>query len=410
MYIELKGVEFSNKGAELMLRTIVQRLDQHFGDYELVLSPGYLSPYKKRARLGAWQKFSFKLLGVDWTALGNLAPKPLRRLLRHFGIVVEKDIDWVLDASGFVYSDKWGPAQLLETLAHLKRIRKHGSRYLFLSQAFGPFENSKNAALMKQLIERADLVIARDDDSLKSLQALANELANELANKSADKLVDNAKIACYPDFTPSLDTTAVSLPLQVPRDFVCIIPNNKMYKHKGAEHKKRYLAFLVEAVQSVEALGLTPLVLNHEGIKDRKLCAELIDLLPHKPQFVEGLDAPQVKKLIGMAVFNLSSRFHGCVSSLSQGIPSLATSWGHKYEQLYRYYECEDDLLDVYLPDSYLQDSCLRDRDQPKAQMQQVMAQLLADRDVRCTALKLRAKEHKQSIDQMWALVFEHMK
>jgi polysaccharide pyruvyl transferase WcaK-like protein len=396
MYIELKGVEFSNKGAALMLHSIVQRLDQQFDDYELVLCPGHLSPYKQRARLGAWQKFSFKLLGVDWTALGNLAPKPVRRLLRHFGIVVERDIDCVLDASGFVYSDKWGPAQLLETLAHLKRIRKHGTRYLFLSQAFGPFENSKNAGLMKQLIERADLVIARDDDSLKSLQALANESAN----KSADKLVDRAKIVCYPDFTPSLDTTKVSLPLQVPRDFVCIIPNNKMYKHKGAEHKKRYLAFLVEAVQSVEALGLTPIVLNHEGVKDHQLCAELIDLLPHKPQYIDGLDAPQVKKLIGLAVFNLSSRFHGCVSSLSQGIPTLATSWGHKYEQLYRYYECDDDLLDIFEPNS----------DKGKSTMQQVMAQLLADRDVRSTALKLRAKEHKQTINQMWSEVFERMK
>ena len=389
MYIELKGVEFSNKGAELMLHSIVQQLDQHFDDYELVLSPGHLSPYKQRARLGAWQKFSFTLLGVDWTALGNLAPKPLRRLLRHFGIVVEKEIDWVLDASGFVYSDKWGPAQLLETLAHLKRIRKHGGRYLFLSQAFGPFANSKNAALMTQLIERADLVIARDDDSLKSLLALG----------------DKAKIACYPDFTPSLDTTTVSLPLQVPRDFVCIIPNNKMYKHKSLGHKKRYLAFLVEAVQSVEALGLTPVVLNHEGVKDRQLCAELIDLLPHKPQFDYGLDAPQVKKLIGMAVFNLSSRFHGCVSSLSQGVPTLATSWGHKYEQLYRYYECEDDLLDVYLPDTSLQDKA-----QPQSKMQQVMAQILADRDVRCTALKQRAKAHQQSIDQMWSEVIERIK
>ncbi|MCJ8268516.1 MAG: polysaccharide pyruvyl transferase family protein [Psychrosphaera sp.] len=178
-----------------------------------------------------------------------------------------------------------------------------------------------------------------------------------------------------------------------------------MYKHKSLGHKKRYLAFLVEAVQSVEALGLTPVVLNHEGVKDRQLCAELIDLLPHKPQFVDGLDAPQVKKLIGMAVFNLSSRFHGCVSSLSQGVPTLATSWGHKYEQLYRYYECEDDLLDVYLPDTSLQDKA-----QPQSKMQQVMAQILADRDVRCTALKQRAKAHQQSIDQMWSEVIERIK
>ena len=60
MIIEIKGVEFNNKGAELMLLSIIAALDERVIDYELVLSPGHLLPYLKRAKLGAYQKFGFK--------------------------------------------------------------------------------------------------------------------------------------------------------------------------------------------------------------------------------------------------------------------------------------------------------------------------------------------------------------
>ena len=378
MYIEVKGVEFSNKGAELMLHSVKQALDSQFDDYELVLKPGYLLPYKQRAVLGAWQKFSFTLLGMDWTALGNLLPGTVRRLLRHFGIVVEKDIDVVLDASGFAYSDQWGRHRLEETAKHIKRIQKHGGRYVFLSQAFGPFEQSDNASLMTELSSKAELLVARDDASHAALAPL----------------VDKSKLFNYPDFTTLFDASTAKLPVELPQRYACIIPNNKMYGKKPPEQKQAYMQFLLAAIAAVKAVGLTPVLLNHEGEKDRKFCEQMMATLDEPPLFITDIRADAVKNIIGGAVLNLSSRFHGCVSSLSQGVPTLATSWGHKYEQLFGYYECPEGLQTL---------------DQTAEQLTSTLTTLLNERESRVANLKARAEVNKQQVREMWATVFERL-
>jgi polysaccharide pyruvyl transferase WcaK-like protein len=378
MKIEVKGVEFCNKGAELMLHSIILMLEQQFSDYELVLSPGSLLPYQQRARLGAWQKFSFQLWGIDWTWLGNLAPVGIRRLLRHFGIVVEKDINLVLDASGFVYSDKWGQRRLKQTLNHLKRIKKYNIPYVFLSQAFGPFQQPKNARLMQDIIGLSELLIPRDEQSLQSL--------NEIYN-----LGPIEKIKYFPDFTPSLDPIDTILPLDLPESFVCIIPNNKMFARQKILSKQTYINFLVAAIKNVETMGLTPILLNHEGKKDYDFCLELITVLENKILFINDLNSLEIKKIIGLSVFCISSRYHGCVSSLSQGVPTLATSWSHKYEELYRYYQHSEYLVDVTVSG---------------VELKEKMLQVVIDRENISSDLLKQAEIHKASVRQMWTKVF----
>ncbi len=372
MKIEIKGVEFSNKGAELMLLSIIAELAQRRPDIEVVLTPGFLLPYEKRARLGTWQKFSFKLLGLDWTWLGNLAPRPVRRLLRHFGIVVEKDIDLVLDASGFVYSDQWGSHRLAESVAHINRIDKQGKAYIFMPQAFGPFKQQKNARLMNTLIEKAKRVYARDDGSLQALKEVRSQ--------------DN--IVYYPDITTILDVSSVELSMILPDKYACVIPNNKMIKDKPEAIKQQYLQLLTQAIEQIAKLGLTPILLNHEGTKDAKLCELVMANSEVKPLFITDVAALEVKKIIGSSVFNLSSRFHGCVSSLSQGVPTLATSWGHKYEQLFGQYQCQDNIVGMSI--------------EPQLLAQKIQ-QLVDDHQNIAAALAQCAQLQKQQTETIWS-------
>ena len=44
----------------------------------------------------------------------------------------------------------------------------------------------------------------------------------------------------------------------------------------------------------------------------------------------------EVKGLIASSYLVISSRFHGVASSLNSCVPCLATSWNHKYAELYK--------------------------------------------------------------------------
>jgi colanic acid/amylovoran biosynthesis protein len=57
---------------------------------------------------------------------------------------------------------------------------------------------------------------------------------------------------------------------------------------------------------------------------------------------LDNLDAPTAKAVISQGHLVISSRYHGVVSALSQGVPALCTSWSHKYQELLAEYKMAD--------------------------------------------------------------------
>ena len=86
-------------------------------------------------------------------------------------------------------------------------------------------------------------------------------------------------------------------------------------------------------------------LLNHEGKPDADLCKKCKKSMGGDIDVVTGLNALEAKGLISSARIVISSRFHGLASSLNSGVPSLATSWSHKYEELFRDYGLEGYIL-----------------------------------------------------------------
>lgn len=332
MKIEIKGVQFVNKGAELMLAAILARIALYWPDADIVLKGGPLSPYKERALLGAYQKLSLRKNRLDLNGLFYYLPKSFRRYLSTWGILTEADIDVVLDASGFAYGDQWGWLQIRHLGAELKRSAKHGKQYIFLPQAFGPFTREQDKRALCANLKHAALICARDDESLKHLQGLVGGLPN---------------LKQYPDFTNAVDGVIPDYWQQCERK-VCFVPNSNMLgkKNQNQAWKEHYVNIMTLLMTHTIKLGYQPVLLNHEGEGDREICHKLNQHFDNSLELIEEADPLKIKGVLGNSRAVVCSRFHGCVSALSQGVVCFGTSWSHKYEHLFNDYAVPDLLID----------------------------------------------------------------
>jgi colanic acid/amylovoran biosynthesis protein len=65
-----------------------------------------------------------------------------------------------------------------------------------------------------------------------------------------------------------------------------------------------------------------------------------------KLPIIEEADPRILKGIAARCVLMVGSRFHGLVNALSQGVPSIGTSWAHKYEALFADYGRSEWLVD----------------------------------------------------------------
>jgi len=389
--IEIKGVQFSNKGAELMLVAILEQLDKELGDYQITLSPGTHLPYQKRARLGAWQKLSFRRGPIDLTGVFAKLPNKLLNLFKRYGIVTEKDVDVILDASGFAYGEQWGVKSLKHTAKEVARFKQQDKKYIFLPQALGPFKSDKVRTLAEKVFANADLVYPRDDESYQA--------TTELLNQSKFAHIKQA-----PDFTCLVEPNPLTEDAseQFNRKTVCIIPNNKMvskFHHKNAsDDEQGYINFLVQSGKFYQQLGWNVVLLNHEGKEDQQICQEIAKQLSSANNDImikDSLTAVGIKAYIGSVDVVISSRFHGCVSALTQGIPCIATSWSHKYQMLFQEYGARENVLDFKISTNELKHS-----------LEQFTGNLVKQKEQSL----LHANKVKKLTRNMWQQVFSTLK
>lgn len=373
LLVEIKGVQFRNKGAYLMLLACLQGL-KTLNNTELVLSPGPNLPYRERALLGAWQKVSFRRKALDLTPWFGKLPKALRNLMKRYGMVTERDVDVILEASGFAYGDQWPLKFLQNTAREVKRFKEAGKPFVFMPQAFGPFTSEESKAAMRDIIHSAALIYVRDPVSFSHLQSCEANLP------------DTVKLT--PDFTIGLKGHSnVALP-EVEGKFAALIPNSKVvskFNHANAEAERtNYVEAFAAAANQLVELGYAVVLVNHEGKEDQLLCQEISRLAPCDTIQIE--DPLAVKAFIGQSSMTISSRFHGAINALSQGVPCIATSWSHKYHAM--------------MSDFGMADYCLEKLS--AVSLTQKVSQLLAEQQEITPRLAENAAKLKLKNQTMW--------
>lgn len=379
LFVEIKGVQFRNKGAYLMLLASLEGLKGIARPVELVLSPGPNLPYPERARLGAWQKLSFRRGGLDLTPMIGKLPGAVQRLFNRYGMVSEKQIDLVLEASGFAYGDQWPLRFLQNTAKEVVRFAKAGKPFVFMPQAFGPFKTEDSKAAMRDIINHARLIFVRDPVSLQHLQSCVPNLPDS--------------VVLTPDFTVGLTARPNDEIPVINGPYAALIPNNKVvskFNHAGAEQLRNdYITAFAAAANTLADAGMQCVLVNHEGKEDAELCAEIAAKAPC--QIVQIEDPLAVKAFIGKAELAISSRFHGAVNALSQGVPCIATSWSHKYHAM--------------MTDFGMADYCVTELSEQS--LLSALQQLLDNKDALATVVKQQAAALKQQNAAMWQRLYQ---
>lgn len=379
MKIVLTGVETNNKGAELMLYAILQEIERKYPEAEVFLS---------RSRIQ--QGFQYIETKLDFKCFPY---EEIERKL-HLGGIYERlnipikflphvmaigKVDYYIDGSGFRFSDQFVFSNReISFFNHSLRTISKTAKIIFMPQAFGPFKKKESQKILSVLNQYANLIMPREQVSYDYLKDSG--------------LVDMLKVRKYTDFTSLVDGTFPSEHEHLKKG-LCIIPNMKMIE-KGGMTFDEYAQVIASIVKEGKKVNIPIYLLNHEGSKDAVLCHKFKDLMKGDIEVVTGLNALSVKGLISSAYMVITSRFHGLASALNSGVPSLATSWSHKYEELLKDYGLDSNYL---LP---LNDT--------NAALQKVRKLLEPQENHRVrTVIENKVPEIKTQTSEMWKTVWE---
>jgi len=357
------GANFSNKGAEAMLKTVREQFIAQHGDvacymlcrnYErdLAIKNEFIPVCRKRqSRLVRKLKsYSYRAKSKIYRFIyGKNKPWyfafPFEEIHRVIG-----ELDAVLDVSGFAYADSWGAPMIRETNRLVDMCKARGVRFYFLPQAWGSFEQPEVARSLRKMLPKADKYYARD---VVSRRHIAGALG-----------VDDAVVPIAHDivfsFRGNHSTGHVNGKLKRTgnRMLIGISPNLRVYeKAVGVDLENQYSQLLIKIIRyCVEKLNADVLLIPNETFPhqttqrdDRYLCRLLYDHINQSDRCLivdRYASAEEIKSYIGQLDVLVGSRFHALIFGFLQAVPVMAISWSHKYRELFALFEMEEFVLE----------------------------------------------------------------
>lgn len=318
------GAGMANKGAELMLRTVVSEMTVRHPQIELGLSPA-MPNYRRAGDLGLAR------LAVPLSNPGHRFRFPLPFALRHIFPAWApdtwrwSDVDLILDISGFAYTDEWGTAAARNLTRIGRDLSERGGHLILLPQSFGPFKLPGHAAAMREALRHVDLVFARDHSSYEHLSPLRSP----------------GDVLLAPDITLSQGFEAEL------GDWAAVVPNVRLLDQGKTRWGATYVAMMGSIIDRIAASGLRPVIVVHDqGGDDASLAEEIIHAATADVDVLHDPDPLNLKQRLAAAQLVVGSRFHALASSLSCNVPVLALGWAPKYRELLSSYGLADFCFD----------------------------------------------------------------
>jgi colanic acid/amylovoran biosynthesis protein len=322
---------FVNRGDQLMIQSVLEQIRLRIPEAQVYVRQNVFMQNPTYCLHNNIQPLELSNSGIRHS---KLYAKIVNFLLRKEYVVTPRQIDVVLDCCGYYITDAWHKSEedYYSVKNYYSLFNNKNIKVIYLPQAFGPFRNEWSKEIARLVLDRATKIYAREQISLSYMTEL---------------LGDNGKLSIAPDFTclcaPSEDPV-----IQLPnKDYVLVIPNSNMISQTDEHVADKYMTFLKSIVEELSAKGETIYLLNHEGYEDEQLLLSLNKLLKRPLPILTNLSGLDIKSVIKNAKLVISARFHGVVSALTQNVPTLCTSWSHKYAELLKEHRCEQSMLDV---------------------------------------------------------------
>jgi len=309
--IVLFGAYYTNKGASLLIETVKSF---HPKD-RLAIPIGFSMDTYKKNRTNEIESIFFLRIGpYNMFDLFHFFPK---KMLARLGIGRLRDFEFMYDISGFAYGAHWS----VNVVKYANAIFRYSPKKLVvMPQAFGRFGH--NREIYKSYFDSAMHIYARDSVSLKNITELNLNVSPKLS----------------PDITFALKVERSELKYDL-----LVIPNYKLIERSiySVEEWCFQLNNIIKNNPEIKSAYF----LIHEGPNDEMLALEYNQRFSHSLEILKGYSGIECKEIIAQAKVVLSARYHGVISALSTGAITYSYSWSHKYVEIMKEFDLEQNLI-----------------------------------------------------------------
>jgi colanic acid/amylovoran biosynthesis protein len=261
---------------------------------------------------------------------------PLRSLLKKSRLlrpIVEADV--LLDQGGVTFV-KGRTVFLIYNVATILPAMIVGTPVVKCSQALGDFSGKINKMMAKIFLPRTNKIFARGDMTRSYLDDL--KLNNVETSADYAFLMEVSK-----ENNDSVGKLFNSYVIERKGKTICIVPS-KLVRKKVDRTGGDYVSLMIDFINKLVGEGYDVILLPHSTRfytdkthnNDVPVCREIAaGVKSYRFHFInQELNAQQVRAVIGRSDILITSRFHGMVSGLASGVPTLVVGWSHKYKEV----------------------------------------------------------------------------
>lgn len=326
-----------NKGDAAMQLSMASALSQRFGGKieTTVLSPFPVIDCEFYAPLPVEFDGRRRILHATLDLLGG---KAVRRLAQ---------ADLVIDLSGDMLTEEYGPHVAWSHFLPLLRARRAGVPYILCAQSIGPFSLTRSVA--SYVIGHAAQVTVRDPLSLDYLRGMGfdaphlrqtADMAFLLPTRdaeSADRAITQAGL------DPAQPILAVSASRLVARRF------DKRHGRGAFVHLIAAEAARLSRAHALQVLFVAHVTGPGDAKDDRLISREILSAMGEGPFALLDRDfrPEELKGVIARCTAIIGCRMHANIGALSNCVPTLAIAYSHKTPGIMLACGVADMVLDV---------------------------------------------------------------